>query len=343
MISGSMRLSSNNKVSLAVGFSLLAAIVTSSCGFNGHSEEVTSVAFSPDGQYLLTSGHDGTARLWDLKTGAEVRRFLGGDESVHRARFTPDGQFIVACGSSGIIVWNATHGAEITRVSSGCIEVAVSIDGKKIAAGQFDSLKVWDTTSGKAIRLAEIKEDDYVSCFEFSLDGKQLVFVSEDSEDRVQLNFLAIDSGEVKSFPFGNRRIEQIAPLRDSSIIILGDADGYVHFWDLTTKAELNKFKVHQSVNAIYPLPDGDHVLSTSYEEFSLWSMKEARVLRQFRHDALFTALSTDGRQVASVDQCNDALSRLFDSMRSVRVWDLETGTTTLTIPYKCPFRVGFH
>lgn len=334
----------HKKVTLVFSFCLAAlAITQTSCGFKGHTEEVTSVAFSPDGKYLLTSGHDGTARLWDIRTGAEVRRFLGHDESVHRARFTPDGQYIAACENDGIIVWNASNGAERTRIRCDCLEVRISGDGQKVATGQFYSPKVWDITSGNEIRSAEIKEDDYLSSFEFLPDGKQLAFVSDENDNRVVLNLLNIDSGEVKRFPLASERIERIAPLRDSSILILGDVQGYIHLWDSAKQQELNKFKLHQNVNEIYLLPDGDQVLSTSYEEFSLWSIKEGKVLRQFKRDALFTALSPDGRWVASVDMCNDGLSRLFDSTRNVRIWDLETGATTLTIPYKCPFRVGFH
>ncbi|MGH9968429.1 MAG: WD40 repeat domain-containing protein [Pyrinomonadaceae bacterium] len=125
---------------------LVAVMTQAGCGFDGHTEEVTSVAFSPDGQYLLTSGHDGTARLWDIKTGAEVRRFLGHDGSVHRARFTPDGHYIASCGNDGILFWNTSDGTETGRIKTDCLEISISGDGKRIATGDFDSMKVWDIT-----------------------------------------------------------------------------------------------------------------------------------------------------------------------------------------------------
>src|SRR5262249_47036193 len=49
----------------------------------GHSDHVTSVAFSPDGSRLLTASWDGTAKVWDAATGQEVlplRTARGKDE-----------------------------------------------------------------------------------------------------------------------------------------------------------------------------------------------------------------------------------------------------------------------
>src|SRR5262249_19226419 len=40
-----------------------------------HGGAVIYVAFTPDGKALLTAGQDNTVRLWELKTGKEIRRF----------------------------------------------------------------------------------------------------------------------------------------------------------------------------------------------------------------------------------------------------------------------------
>jgi WD40 repeat protein len=45
--------------------------------FNGHTDGLISVAYSPDGKYAITGSYDGIAILWDIKTGMELRRFLG--------------------------------------------------------------------------------------------------------------------------------------------------------------------------------------------------------------------------------------------------------------------------
>ena len=67
----------------------------------GHTASVASVAFSPDGQHLLSVGHDGTNLLWSVEDGSEIRRY---DAPVQAKlfyksilAFAPDGQSFVAC------------------------------------------------------------------------------------------------------------------------------------------------------------------------------------------------------------------------------------------------------
>ena len=55
--------------------------------FRGHSASIYSVAVSPDEKYALTEGQDGTARLWDIQSGKEVRRFAGHKGGISGAAF----------------------------------------------------------------------------------------------------------------------------------------------------------------------------------------------------------------------------------------------------------------
>ena len=58
----------------------------------GHTDFVNGAAFSPDGQTIATASSDKTARLWDTKTGKEIRRFLGHNDIVYSVTFSPDGR-----------------------------------------------------------------------------------------------------------------------------------------------------------------------------------------------------------------------------------------------------------
>ena len=42
------------------------------CTMTGHSEDVNSVAYSPDGKHIVTGSRDKTVKIWDSQTGKEV-------------------------------------------------------------------------------------------------------------------------------------------------------------------------------------------------------------------------------------------------------------------------------
>ena len=61
------------------------------------------VKFSPDGKQLATTSNDGTAKLWDEKTGEELLTLTGHTGSVFGLAFSPDGRFLVTSGWDGTV------------------------------------------------------------------------------------------------------------------------------------------------------------------------------------------------------------------------------------------------
>jgi hypothetical protein len=72
-----------------------------------HDGEVTSVAFSPDGKYVVPGSVDGTARVWEAGSGKEVARMTH-DDLVRSVAFSPDGKYVVSGsvdGTARVWVW----------------------------------------------------------------------------------------------------------------------------------------------------------------------------------------------------------------------------------------------
>jgi WD40 repeat protein len=74
---------------------------------HGHSYDVWSVGFSPDGRTLLTGSWDMTVRLWDAVTGQEKACYNWEIGKVHAVAFAPDGMTAAAGGDDqGVVVWD---------------------------------------------------------------------------------------------------------------------------------------------------------------------------------------------------------------------------------------------
>lgn len=74
---------------------------------SGHTNAVWAACWSRDGRTVLTASADGTARLWNPETGAELKRFEWGIGEIRSAAFSADGLLGAAAGVDGkVVVWD---------------------------------------------------------------------------------------------------------------------------------------------------------------------------------------------------------------------------------------------
>ena len=155
----------------------------------GHRDCVNSVAYSPNGEYIVSASHDGTMRVWNPKTGKNIRTLETISVFKEQAIFTfvsfsPDGTQIVAATQIGyIILWDIENGKIYSKFKdtfSPVFSVALSRDGNKIVSATLDRhLHLWDIRSGTML-TSSIGHTNLISFVVYSPNGNHILSASYD-------------------------------------------------------------------------------------------------------------------------------------------------------------------
>ncbi|MFC1525099.1 cytochrome D1 domain-containing protein [Planctomycetota bacterium] len=300
----------------------------------GHSGSIRSLAFSPDGKYVLSGSAD--LKLWDIATGREIRTFTGHASVVSSIAFSPDGKYIISAGlyDKSLKLWEVATGKEV-RTFLGHQDhinaVAFSPDGRYIISGggfssdnKDSAIRIWDVATGQVVRTFT-GHDNAIVAITFSPDGKYVVSGST----RLIKLWEAATGKEIKTFAELETPIDAIAFSPDGKYIVLGTRDNTLRLWDIANEEEIRTFIGHKFyVSAVAFSPDNKYVLSyagssdKSTRSLKLWDVatgKEIRVFTEHNEHILSVAFSPDGK----------SLSGCYD--RIIKLWDVATGREVRT------------
>ncbi|HTU22111.1 MAG TPA: WD40 repeat domain-containing protein [Gemmataceae bacterium] len=155
----------------------------------GHTAEVTSVAFLPDGKHAVSGSCDKTIRVWDLATAKEVRCFEGHTLSVRSIAVSANGRHLISGGADRTLrLWDIKTGKQLRCFEGheGAINsVAFAPDGRHVLSGGSDgTVRLWDRKTGKEVRCFT-GHTQSIRSVAFSPDGRRAVSGGADATVRM--------------------------------------------------------------------------------------------------------------------------------------------------------------
>jgi WD40 repeat protein len=287
----------------------------------GHQQPVSSIAFSPDGQQLVSSSFDKTIKLWDTNSGKCLKTLLGHNSRIWMVAFHPNGQQL-ASGSddNNTKIWDLNQGRCINTIvghTNAILSLDLSPNANYLASGNEDNtIRIWDVNK-RAITQTLRGHTNRVWSVKFSPDNRLLVSGSADYTIKLwdwQLgNCLQTFKGH-KSW------VWRVVFSPDGQTLASSSYDQTVKIWDVKTGSCLKTIEGHTSP-VIYTdfSPDGKLLASCEFAGIiKLWDFSSgecSQTLCEHKNSVWSVIFSSDGKWLVSSS---------YDE--TIKLWSVETG-----------------
>jgi len=207
----------------------------------GHSEPVASVVLSSDGQFALSGSWDKTLRLWDLNTGATVRKFKGHEKDVYSVAFSGDNRQIVS-------------------------------------GGRDKTIKLWNTLAECKYSITEDVHTDWISCVVFSPSAKMPLIVSGGWDKLVKVWNLS--NCKLRTNLVGHGGVVYTATVSpDGSLCASGGKDATAMLWDVNDGKHLYSLDAGSTINALCFSPKNYWLVAATDSSIKVWDLENKSVL----------------------------------------------------------------
>ncbi len=296
--------------------------------FDGHRGRVYTVGFSPDGGTLASSGDDGTARIWDVTTGAELRTLPAHTAPVRALAMSPDGRRLATASLDGTsAIWDRATGARVATLDAGgpaLYALAYSGSGELVVtAGADGQVRTWSADSGAPVARL-LGHDARVWSARFLASGDRVVTASDDATARVW----DARSGRLLRVLEGHGGAVRTAEASaDGARIVTSSWDRTARIWDTTSGRSLATLTGHAArVRAAEFSRDGRRVVTAGDDRTAkVWDAATGGLLISLDgHDGpLGSARFMDAAGERVVTTSGDGTARIWDARSGQQIVSL--------------------
>lgn len=288
-----------------------------------HRAKLISATFSRDGESILTVSADGTARVWNAKSGSQLGPELRHGAAISSAAFSADGARIITAGSDGIArVWEAINDQPETPPlrHKGVVSVAsFDADGQRALTASWDgSAKIWDARNG--VQLVTLRHEGEIWEAMWSPDGRTVITGGSDGRAVIWSS----QSGKPVGQPLVHgEEVYSAAFSTDGRKIVTASGLSAV-LWEARTGRQAHRFVHGRTVLIARFSPDDRYVATAAFDVGRVWDSKAsgAPILLDSPEGTVWdVAFSPDGRLVVTAAD-------------EATIWDARTGRLRITVKH---------
>lgn len=250
-----------------------------------HFDAVTSLVFSPDGQFIVSGADaaDDNIQIWKTDTGAIIKTLL--TDTSWMVALSPDGKRLAGGARGTINIWNIDDGKKIgtiENVSTSLRQMCISPDGKILASGGLDGfVALWDFDLHTNLKTIEI--NGYCWTMAFSPDGSELA-VGGNPDVQIINVATGKTTRTLKTYAEDQQYDANIDTFAlvftpDGTSLITGGADQTLRIWSRETGTVTQSFQPEQAViKSLAISPDGKRLAIGTFMDLSVLDLETGAI-----------------------------------------------------------------
>ena len=248
-----------------------------------HTDQVHSVAFSPDGNQFITGSKDEKIIIWDFASLEPIKIIERHYATIYELEYSYDGTLFYSGGDKTINIWKkeGIYVKSLSGHATAVWSIGISKDDKYLVSGSFDNdFRLWDTQEAETIHIFENNKETILAVA-YSPSNNLIACGSQDGSIQIYTfdNFELIHSfsghaGNVYSLDFSNNGKYLASSARDNTIKI----------WDLESMDIFQALINHErSVMSVKFSANDQYLVSGSYDaSVKLWDIQKGEEIYTF-------------------------------------------------------------